>query len=91
MKKLVFSFALLFASCHDHGVHAAPLAQAAEAAKLAGKWQLTIDTPHGPMKGPFQRRIERQIPRAQLFVDDGTNLPRPGIGGEDRPLVANLS
>jgi hypothetical protein len=54
MKKLVFAFALLLQSCHDHGVHAAPLAQAAAPAKLAGKWQLTIDTPHGPMKGAFQ-------------------------------------
>jgi hypothetical protein len=57
MKKLLtslFTLTLLLASCHDHGVHAAPLAQAADAANLAGTWQLTIDTPHGPMKGAFQ-------------------------------------
>ena len=23
-------------------------------AKIAGKWQMSLDTPHGPMKGPLQ-------------------------------------
>ena len=24
-----------------------------ESAKIAGKWQMSLDTPHGPMKGPL--------------------------------------
>jgi len=56
MKKLlspVFTIALLLSHCHGSGVHAAPLTQTAETGKLSGKWQMTIDTPHGVMKGPF--------------------------------------
>jgi hypothetical protein len=57
MKKLfspVFAIALCFVSCHDHFSHAAPLAQDPEAAKVGGKWVMTIDTPHGAVKGPLQ-------------------------------------
>jgi hypothetical protein len=57
MKKLlspVFTIALCFASCHDHGMHAAALAQDSEPAKIAGKWQMSMESPHGAVKGPFQ-------------------------------------
>src|SRR5580704_1114641 len=50
MKKLlstVFTLAICLVACHDHGV-------AAEHANIAGKWQLSMDTPHGLIKGPFQ-------------------------------------
>src|SRR4029077_8033035 len=30
----------------------------------------------------LERRIERQIPAAGLFVDDRPNLPRPGVFGK---------
>jgi hypothetical protein len=29
-----------------------------ESAKIAGKWQMSVDTPHGPMKGPLQVKQE---------------------------------
>jgi hypothetical protein len=29
-----------------------------ESAKIAGKWQMSLDTPHGPMKGPLQVQQE---------------------------------
>src|SRR5947209_8518546 len=29
-------------------------AQSTESAKIAGKWQMSIETPHGPMKGPLE-------------------------------------
>jgi hypothetical protein len=52
MKKtlsLVFTIAACFVSCHDHpGMNAAPLTQ------VAGKWQMTMESPHGVVKGPFQ-------------------------------------
>jgi hypothetical protein len=57
MKKLlspVFAIALCFASCHDHFSHAATFSQDAESAKVAGKWVMTLDTPHGAVKGPLQ-------------------------------------
>ena len=61
MKKLispVFALALFFGSCHEHGLsHAAPLAQNAAPAKVAGKWQMSMDSPHGVVNGPF--RIEQ--------------------------------
>lgn len=32
----------------------AAMAQDSEPAKVAGKWQMSMDTPHGTIKGPFQ-------------------------------------
>ena len=61
MKKFLtpaFAIALTFASCHDHFSHAAPLAQETATAKLAGKWTMSMDTPHGPVKGPLQVQQE---------------------------------
>jgi hypothetical protein len=29
-------------------------AEKGESGKIAGKWQMSIDTPHGPMKGPLE-------------------------------------
>jgi len=57
MKKLlspVFTIALCFASCHDHGMQASMMAQDSEPAKIAGKWQMSMESPHGTVKGPFQ-------------------------------------
>jgi hypothetical protein len=57
MKKLltpIFTIALFFGSCHDHGVLASTVVQDSEPAKVAGKWRMTMDTPHGAVKGPFQ-------------------------------------
>ena len=42
------------------------------------------------VKGPVKSRIAREVPRAGLLVDDGANLPGPGIRGKLSPLVANL-
>ena len=57
MNKLLtstFTVALLFSSCHGHFsvAHAATVADS-EIVKLDGKWQMTLDTPHGAVKGPF--------------------------------------
>jgi len=61
MKKLlsaVFTIATCFVSCHDHtGVHAAPLQESGQA-KIAGKWQMSMETPHGVVKGPFSVQQE---------------------------------
>ena len=46
--------ALMFASCHDHFSHAAPLAQETASANIAGKWTVSIDTPHGNVTGTMQ-------------------------------------
>ena len=57
MKKLftpVFAIALTFASCHDHFSHAAPLTQESASVKVDGKWTMSIDSPHGTLKGPLQ-------------------------------------
>ena len=43
-----------FVACHDHpGMQAAPLAQDSAPAKIAGTWQMSMETPHGTVKGPF--------------------------------------
>jgi hypothetical protein len=56
MKKLlslVFTITSCFVACHDHpGMEAAPL-QNSSPAKLAGTWQMSMETPHGTVKGPF--------------------------------------
>ena len=57
MKKLlssIFAVALCFASCHGHGVQASAAEQDTQPAKIAGKWQMSMDTPHGAVKGTFQ-------------------------------------
>jgi hypothetical protein len=57
MKKLlslVFTIASCFIACHDHpGMQAAVLAQDSEPPKVGGKWQMSMETPHGVVKGPF--------------------------------------
>src|SRR5882724_2317751 len=42
------------------------------------------------MEGTIHRRIETQIPAAQLLVDDRANLPGPSIGGVRTALIADL-
>src|SRR5215510_13161058 len=42
------------------------------------------------MEGLAKGRIERQIPGADLLVDDGTHLPRPGIDGKFSALIADF-
>jgi hypothetical protein len=58
MKKLfslVFTIATCFVACHHHPeMEAAELAQDSAPAKIAGKWQMTMETPHGTVTGPFQ-------------------------------------
>ena len=52
MKKLlslVFTIATCFVACHEH-----PGMQAATWAQIAGKWQMTMESPHGVVKGPFE-------------------------------------
>ncbi len=57
MKKLlsfVFTIASCFVACHDHpGMQAAPLTQDSAPANIAGKWQMSMDSPHGTVKGPL--------------------------------------
>src|ERR1022692_2198516 len=40
--------------------------------------------------GTVQSGIERQIPRTDFLVDDGTDFPGPGIGRESGALVTDL-
>jgi hypothetical protein len=58
MKKLlstVFTIAFCFVACHDHpGIQAAVPAHDSETTQIAGKWQMSMETPHGLVKGPFQ-------------------------------------
>ncbi len=58
MKKLfslVFTIATCFVACHHHPeMEAAELAQDSAPAKIGGKWQMSMETPHGTVKGPFQ-------------------------------------
>jgi hypothetical protein len=58
MKKilsLAFALTASFVACHDHpGVKAAMLSQESGTANLAGKWRMSVETPHGVVKGPFQ-------------------------------------
>jgi len=58
MKKLlstVFTIASCFVACHDHpGIQAAVPAQDSATTQIAGKWQMSMETPHGVVKGPFQ-------------------------------------
>jgi hypothetical protein len=54
MKKFlspVFAVALTFGSCHGHFTQAAPPMQETAPAKVAGKWTMSIESPHGPVKG----------------------------------------
>jgi len=44
----------------------------------------------GAMKRAVERGIEAQIPAADFLVDDGTDFPGPGVGGEFGALVANF-
>lgn len=42
-------------SCHHHPeMQAATLEQESTPAKIAGRWQMTMETPHGTVKGPFE-------------------------------------
>src|SRR5215472_13266204 len=42
------------------------------------------------VKRPVKRRIERDVPRADLLINDGPDFPGPSVGGIPAPLVANL-
>ena len=44
----------------------------------------------GAMKGLVERRIEGEVPFADLLVDDGPHLPRPSIRGILGALVADF-
>jgi hypothetical protein len=53
MKKLIVAILTVFAGAlclpaQHHGE------SHGEAAKIAGTWQLTMDSPHGPLSGPFK-------------------------------------
>ena len=83
MNKLLsstFTVALLFSSCHGHfGVaHGASLADT-EIVKLAGKWQMTLDTPHGAVKGPFTIKQEGVKLTATFESDLVGNLDATGV------------
>lgn len=43
-----------------------------------------------PMKRPVKSRIEREVPRANLLIDDGPHLPGPCVCRIPAPLIANL-
>src|SRR5947209_642798 len=43
------------------------------------------------MNRSFKRGIEGQIKPAQLLINDGTDLQRPGIGRKDRALISEFS
>jgi hypothetical protein len=51
MKKLIsiMLLAVLGACCLP-----AQSTEKSESAKIAGKWQMSVETPHGPMKGPLE-------------------------------------
>jgi hypothetical protein len=56
MKKLFLFFAgalgvLSFVGCHEHPLFAQ---ERVEPARIEGKWQMTMDTPHGSVQGPLQ-------------------------------------
>jgi len=47
------------AACDFHSMHAALVAQvhghdSDEAEKVAGNWEMNLESPHGPMKGPLK-------------------------------------
>ena len=42
------------------------------------------------VKGTIEGGVEIKIPAAELPIDDGTHLPRPGVGGELPALVADF-
>src|SRR5580704_5349999 len=44
----------------------------------------------GTVEGAVQRWVERAVPASQLFIDDGADLPGPGIRREDGALIADL-
>ena len=44
-----------------------------------------------PVPGAFKGWIDGEVPWPLLFIDDGANLPGPGVGREERTLVADLS
>src|SRR5579859_1281336 len=43
-----------------------------------------------PMKRPVKSRIEREVPRANLLINDGPHLPGPCVSRIPAPLIANL-
>ena len=44
-----------FVACHHHPeMQAAALEQESAPAKIAGRWQMTMDSPHGTVKGSFE-------------------------------------
>ena len=44
----------------------------------------------GAMQGALERRVEGEVPTADGFIDDGTDLPSPGVGRVDGALVTDL-
>src|ERR1039458_2141702 len=42
------------------------------------------------VKGALQRGVDGHVPAVQLLVDDGPDLPRPGVGGVASALVTNF-
>src|SRR5262249_10295582 len=56
MTKSLVLFAIAFGvaalvACHEHPLFAQ---EKTAPAQIAGKWQMTMDTPHGAVQGPFQ-------------------------------------
>ena len=47
-----------FVACHDHPMFAQ---EKVESARIAGKWQMTMDTPHGAVNGDLQ--VEQDGPK----------------------------
>ena len=43
-----------------------------------------------PMKRPVKSRIEREVPPANLLINDGPHLPGPCVCRIPAPLIANL-
>src|ERR1051326_3479393 len=44
----------------------------------------------GAVERPVERRVERPIPLAALLIDDGPDLPGPGVSGKNGPLIPDF-
>ena len=79
MKKLlslVFTITSCFVACHDH-----PGMQAATSAQVAGKWQMTMESPHGVVKGPF--KVEQDGGKLTISFDAEAFGKLSGTGSVD--------
>jgi len=84
MKKLlslVFTIATCFVACHDH-----PGMQAATSAQVAGKWQMTMESPHGVVKGPF--KVEQDDGKLTISFDAEAFGKLSGTGSVDGNKVS---